>query len=164
MSLCLGLRAGLLLGLLRAMWMAVEHLLGCRTAHLEWVEPSYDTFLLAGTPLVWVMLWRSNRRVHDLSPPKRSQPLTAGLVAGLVSGIIHVATFAIYTEWLNPHFLDAFIAWNVEHSLNTLDVANREFHLPAFLDILLIHPMLFNPIVASLLTHVLPKFWPNAQN
>ena len=35
-----GLRAGLLLGLLRAVWMAVEHLLGFRTTHLEWVEPT----------------------------------------------------------------------------------------------------------------------------
>ena len=50
MNLRLGLRAGLLLGLLRTIWMAVEHLLGVRTEHLEWVEPSYGTFLLVGTP------------------------------------------------------------------------------------------------------------------
>ena len=164
MSLRLGLRAGLLLGLLRTIWMAVEHLLGCRTAHLEWVEPSYGTFMLVGTPLVWVMLLRSNRRIPDLPPPKRPQTLASGLVAGLVSGCIHIATFAIYTEWLNPSFLDAFIAWNVEHSANTFDVANREFRLPAFLDILVLHPILFNPIFASLLTYVMAKCWPNAQN
>ena len=50
MTLRLGLRAGLLLGLLRAVWMAVEPL-GFHT-HLEWVEPGYGTFLLVGTPLV----------------------------------------------------------------------------------------------------------------
>ena len=164
MSLRLGLGAGLLLGLVRTIWMAVEHLLGVRTEHLEWVEPSYGTFLLVGTPLAWVMLWRSNRHVPDLMPPKRRHALFAGLLAGLVSGSIHVASFALYTEWFNPKFLDAFIAWNVEHSSNTFDLANREFRLPGFLDILLVHPLLFNPVVASLLTHVLTKFWQNAQN
>lgn len=164
MSLRLGLRAGLLLGLLRTIWTAVEHLLGVRTEHLEWVEPSYGTFLLVGTPLVWVMLWRSTRHIPNLTPPKRTETLGAGLLAGLVSGCIHVATFALYTEWFNPKFLDAFIAWNVEHSSNTLDLANREFRLPGFLDILLVHPLLFNPVVASLLTYVLAKFWPRAQN
>ena len=81
MSLRLGLRAGLLLGLLRTLWMAVEHLLGIRTDHLEWVEPSYGTFLIVGTPLVWVMLWRSTRHIPSLPPPKRIQTLGSGLLA-----------------------------------------------------------------------------------
>ena len=144
MSLRLGLRAGLLLGLLRTIWMAVEHLLGVRTEHLKWVEPSYGTFLLVGIPLVWVMLWRSTRHIPNLPPPKRTETLGAGLLAGLVSGCIHVASFALYTEWFNPKFLDAFITWNVEHSSNTLDIATSEFRLPGFLDILLMHPLIIN--------------------
>ena len=164
MILRLALRAGLMLGLLRAVWMAMEHLLGFRTTHLEWVEPGYGTFLLVGTPLVWVLLWRERRQTPHLPPLRLTQALAAGLLAGLVSGPIHVATFWIYTEFLNPNFLDAFVAWNAENSSNSIDVANREFRLPGFLDILLIHPVLFNPIAASVVTLILTKFWPAAQN
>ena len=53
-ALRLGLRAGLAVGVLRAFWVAVEHVAGVRTAHLEWVEPSYGVFLLVGVPAVWV--------------------------------------------------------------------------------------------------------------
>ena len=164
MTFRLGLRAGLLLGLLRAVWMTVEHLLGFRTTHLEWVEPGYGTFLLVGTPLVWVFLWRERRQTPHLPPLRLTQALAAGLLAGLVSGSIHVATFWIYTEFLNPNFLDAFVAWNAENSSNSFDVANREFRLPGFLDILLVHPVIFNPIAAALVTFVLTKLWPTSQN
>ena len=58
---------------------------------------------------------------------------------------------------MNPNFLDAFIAWNAENSSNSFDVANREFRLPGFLDILLIHPVIFNPIAASLVTLAMTK-------
>ena len=150
MTFRVGLRAGLLLGLLRAVWMAVEHLLGFRTTYLEWVEPGYGTFLLVGTPLVWAFLWRERRKTPHLPPPRLTHALGAGLLAGLVSGPIHVATFWIYTEFLNPNFLDAFVAWNAENSSNSFDVANREFRLPGFLDILLVHPVIFNPIAAAL--------------
>ena len=157
MTLRLGLRAGLLLGILRAVWMAVEHLLGFRTTHLEWVEPGYGTFLLVGTPLVWAFLCRERRQTPHLPPPRLTQALAAGLLAGLVSGPIHVASFWIYTEFLNPNFLDAFVTWNAENSSNSFDVASREFRLPGFLDILLVHPIIFNPIAASLVTFVLTK-------
>ena len=43
-ALRLGLRAGLAVGVLRAFWVAAEHGAGVRTAHLEWVEPSYGVF------------------------------------------------------------------------------------------------------------------------
>ena len=164
MTFRLGLRAGLLLGLLRAVWMAVEHLLGFRTTHLEWVEPGYGTFLLVGTPLVWALLWGERRQTPHLPPLRLTQALAAGLLAGLVSGPIHVATFWIYTEFVNPNFLDAFVAWNAENSSNSFDVANREFRLPGFLDILLVHPVIFNPIAAALVTFVLTKLWPTSQN
>ena len=164
MTFRVGLRAGLLLGLLRAVWMAVEHLLGFRTTHLEWVEPGYGTFLLIGTPLVWAFLWRERRQTPHLPPLRLTQALAAGLLAGLVSGPIHVATFWIYTELLNPNFLDAFVAWNAENSSNSFDVANREFRLPGFLDILLVHPVIFNPIAATLVNLVLTRLWPPLQN
>ena len=45
-------------GVLRAFWVAAEHGAGVRTAHLEWVEPSYGVFLLVGVPAVWVALSR----------------------------------------------------------------------------------------------------------
>lgn len=165
MTLRLGLRAGVLLGLLRAAWMAMEHLLGFRTTHLEWVEPSYGAFLLVGTPLVWTFCWR-DRQLHSpsLPPLHLTQALAAGLLAGLVSGPIHVASFWVYTEFLDPNFLDAFVAWNAEHSSNSFDLANREFRLPGFLDILLVHPVIFNPIAATLVNLVLTKLWPTTQN
>ena len=75
-----------LLGLLRAVWMAVEHLLGFRTTHLEWVELGYGTFLLVGTPLVWAFLWRERRQTPDLPPLRLTQALAAGLLAGFASG------------------------------------------------------------------------------
>lgn len=157
MTLRLGLRAGLMLGLLRAVWMAVEHFLGFRTLHLEWIEPSYGTFLLVGTPLVWSFLWRERQQTPHLPSLRLPQALAAGLLAGLVSGPIHLTTFWIYTEFLNPDFLDAFVAWNVKNSSNSFDLANREFRLPGFLDILLVHPVSFNPIAASLVTLAMTK-------
>ena len=42
--------------MLRAFWVAAEHGAGVRTAHLEWVEPSYGVFLLVGVPTAWVAL------------------------------------------------------------------------------------------------------------
>ena len=87
-----------------------------------------------------------------------------GVGAGLISGSIRVLTFYAYTRWINPEYLDAFIAWNVDHSSNTFEIANREFRLPAFLDILLVHPVIFNPIAASLVNLVLTKLSPTSQN
>ena len=146
-----GIKAGLAHGCLRTLWMATEHLAGARSAHLEWVEPSYGLFLFVGTPLTWFILLRSrDRSAHPMSI---KEILTAGLGAGLLSGLIHVGVFALYTDVLNPDYLDAFISWNVENSSNTMEIANREFRLPAFLDILLVHPILINPIVA-LLVHL----------
>jgi len=140
------LRAGLLLGAVRTLWIAVEHLVGARSTHLEWVEPSYGLFLFVGAPLTWFFLLRD--RNQSAQPQSVKEILTAGLGAGLFSGLIHVGVFALYTEVLNPDYLDAFISWNAENSSNTFEVANREFRLPAFLDILLIHPLLFAPITA----------------
>ena len=61
MTFRLGLRAGLLLGLLRMDGRGAPPQF--RTTHLEWVEPGYGTFLLIG--LVWTFLWRERR----LTPP-----------------------------------------------------------------------------------------------
>ena len=146
MNTSLMLRAGLLLGAVRTVWVAVEHLVGARSTHLEWVEPSYGLFLFVGAPLTWFFLLL-DRNPHA-QPLSVKEILTAGLGAGLLSGLIHVGVFALYTEVLNPDYLDAFISWNAENSSNTFEVANREFRLPAFLDILLIHPLLFAPITA----------------
>ena len=124
----------------------------------RWVEPGYGTFLLLGTLLVWAFLWRERQlHSHSLPPLRLAQAIGAGFLAGLVSGPIHVASFWIYTELLNPNFLNAFVAWNAENSSNSFDVANREFRLPGFLDILLVHPVIFNPIAAALVTFVLTK-------
>lgn len=146
------IRAGLLLGALRAVWMAAEHLIGARTTHLEWVEPSYGLFLFVGTPLVWAWFLLANRTPWGLR-----DLLVMGVGAGVISGAIHVGLFSLYTEWLNPEYLDEFIQWNAANSSNTFDVADREFRLPAFLDILMVHPILFNPIVAVVVHTVLRK-------
>ncbi len=156
------LRAGLTLGLLRSAWVAVEHFTGIRTTHLELVEPSYGLYLFLGAPLAWLYLLRSNRTHRP--PHSPTGLLFAAVGAGAVAGAVNVLTFWLYTELLNPAYLDAFIQWNVSESSNTLEIANREFRLPAFLDILLIHPLVFNPITASLMAFVLAKIWPTAQN
>ena len=151
MNTSLMLRAGLVLGTLRTVWIAVEHLVGARSTHLEWVEPSYGLFLFVGAPLTWFFLLRDDNK--SAQPQGVKEILTAGLGAGLLSGLIHVGVFALYTEILNPDYLDAFISWNAENSSNTFEIANREFRLPAFLDILLVHPILINPVTA-LLVHL----------
>ena len=151
MNTSLMLRAGLLLGAIRTVWIAVEHLVGARSIHLEWVEPSYGLFLFVGAPLTWFFLLRD--RNQSTQPLSVREILIAGLGAGLLSGLIHVGVFALYTEVLYPDYLDAFISWNAENSSNTFEIANREFRLPAFLDILLVHPILTNPITA-LLVHL----------
>ena len=151
MNTSLMLLAGLLLGAIRTVWIAVEHLVGARSNHLEWVEPSYGLFLFVGAPLTWFFLLRD--RNQSAQPLSVREILIAGLGAGLLSGLIHVGVFALYTEVLNPDYLDAFISWNAENSSNTLEIANREFRLPAFLDILLVHPILINPVTA-LLVHL----------
>lgn len=160
-SLKLSVKAGLALGTLRGFWIMVEHLAGIRTDHLESVELSYGIFLSLGTLFVW---WRF-LHVDSQDPHLTSRDLLIGGVgAGLFSGAIHVLTFYAYTRWINPEYLDAFIAWNVDHSSNTFEIANREFRLPAFLDILLVHPVIFNPIAASLVNLVLTKLSPTSQN
>lgn len=133
--------------------MLVEHLMGARTMHFEWIEPSYGLFLLVGSPLLWVALLLPTQRKH---PPLSWRGLLMnGLGAGLLAGMIHVALFWTYTEWINPDYLDGFIHWNVEHSTNTLEVAQKEFRLPAFLDILLLHPLLVHPLIAMSLGKIL---------
>jgi hypothetical protein len=149
----LWIRAGLGLGALRAAWMLGEHLMGARTMHLEWIEPSYGLYLLLGSPLLWFALLLPTQRKH---PPLSWRALFMnGLGAGLLAGMINVALFWTYTEWLNPQYLDGFIRWNVEHSTNTLEVAQREFRLPAFLDILILHPLLVHPLIAMSLGKIL---------
>ena len=142
------LRAGLTLGLLRSAWIAVEHFTGIRTTHLELVEPSYGLYLFLGAPLAWLYLLRSNRFNRPSLSLKGLLP--AAVVAGAVAGAVNVLTFWLYTELLNPAYLDAFIEWNVSESSNTYEIANREFRLPAFLDILVMHPLLLNPATAAL--------------
>ena len=148
------LRAGITLGILRILWMACEHLVGIRTTHLDWVEPSYGVYLLAGVPLTWLALFKlappSSHRLHHL--------FASGLLAGALSGMTQALAFWAYTSWINPAFLDDFIQWNVAHSSNTFEVANRAFRLPAFLDVLLGHPLLQSPVLACLLGRALrPK-------
>ena len=148
MNTSLMLRAGLVLGAVRTVWIAVEHLVGARSTHLEWIEPSYGLFLFVGAPLAWCFLLHD--RNQSAQPLGNKEILAAGLGAGLLSGLIHVGVFVLYTEVLNPDYLDAFISWNAENSSNTLEIANREFRLPAFLDILLVHPIVINPVTAML--------------
>lgn len=148
MNVSFMLRAGFMLGAVRTLWIGIEHLAGARSVHLEWVETSYGLFLFAGAPLTWFFLLRN--RQQCVPPLELNGLLKTSLGAGFISGLIHVGVFALYTEVLNPHYLDAFISWNAEHSSNTIEIANREFRLPAFLDVLLIHPILLNPITAFL--------------
>ena len=148
MNLQFILRAGLTLGLLRSVWVAVEHFTGIRTTHLELVEPSYGLYLFLGAPLAWLYLLRSNRFNRPSLSLKGLLPAAVG--AGAVAGAVNVLTFGLYTELLNPAYLDAFIQWNVSESSNTYEIANREFRLPAFLDILVMHPLLLNTATAAL--------------
>ncbi|MDG1673999.1 MAG: hypothetical protein P8H88_00990, partial [Flavobacteriales bacterium] len=120
MNTSLMLRAGLLLGAVRTLWVAVEHLVGARSTQLEWVEPSYGLFLFVGAPLTWFFLLRDHNK--SAQPQGVKEILTAGLGAGLLSGLIHVGVFALYTEILNPDYLDAFISWNAENSSNTSEI------------------------------------------
>ena len=82
------LRAGITLGTLRILWMACEHLVGIRTTHLDWVEPSYGVYLLAGVPLTWLALFK-------LAPPSshRLQFFASGLLAGALSGMTQALAF-----------------------------------------------------------------------
>lgn len=155
MNLQFTLRAGLTLGLLRSAWIAAEHVTGIRAEHLELVEPSYGCYLFLGAPLAWLYLLRS-------TPPNRPSLSLKGILlasagAGAVAGAVNVLTFWLYTDLLNPEYLDAFIQWNVSESSNTFEIANREFRLPAFLDILVIHPLLLNPATAGLVSLALPS-------
>ena len=155
MNTSLMLRAGLMLGAVRTVWIAVEHLVGARSTHLEWIEPSYGLFLFVGAPLTWFLLLRDHKRGLNTQPLSIKEILTVGLGAGLLSGFINVGVFACYTEVLNPNYLGAFIAWNAENSSNTFEIANREFRLPAFLDILLVHPTITNPLLAWVASRIL---------
>ena len=148
MTTPLFLRAGLVLGGVRTAWIVSEHLIGARSTHLEWVEPSYGLWLLVGAPATWFFLLRAHTKSCPTAPPTLKFLAATGLGAGLISGLIHAGVFWVDTTFVSPQYLDAFIAWNVENSTNTFDVANREFRLPAFLDILLVHPLLLNVITA----------------
>lgn len=60
------------------------------------------------------------------------------------------------TKWGKPTYMHA--GRNVAHSSNTFEVANRAFRLPAFLDVLVGHPLLQSPALACLLGRALrPK-------
>ena len=157
MTTPLFLRAGLVLGAVRTAWIVSEHLIGARSTHLEWVEPSYGIWLLVGAPATWIFLLRAYTKSCTTAPPTLKSLAATGLGAGLISGLIHAGVFWVDTTFVSPQYLDAFIAWNVENSTNTLDVANREFRLPAFLDILLVHPLATCPITAVAVSLVLPK-------
>ena len=143
-ALRLGLRRGLDVGVLRGIWVAVEHVAGVRTAHLEWVEPSYGVFLLVGVPAVWVALSRVRRSMAARDATWWAVGLTAGLLAGLLHTVIHGA----YAAWVNPDYLESFASWNAATSANTLEVARREFSLPAFMDVLVGHQLAVNLAMA----------------
>jgi len=143
-ALRLGLRAGLAVGALRALWVAVEHVAGVRTAHLEWVELSYGLFLLLGVPAVWVALSRTRRRAAD----GKAAWWAVGLTAGLLAGLLHTAIHGAYAAWVNPDYLESFAAWNAANTANTLEVARREFSLPAFMDVLVGHQLAVNLAMA----------------
>ena len=143
-ALRLGLRAGLAVGVLRGIWMAVEHVAGVRTAHLGWVEPSYGVFLLVGVPAIWVALSRVRRSMaeHD------GAWWAVGLTAGLLAGLLHTAMHGAYSAWVNPGYLESFAAWNAATTANTLEVARREFSLPGFMDVLVGHQLAVNLAMA----------------
>ena len=143
-ALRLGLRAGLAVGVLRALWVAVEHVAGVRTAHLEWVEPSYGVFLLLGVPAVWVALSRTRRRAAEGD----AAWWAVGLTAGLLAGLLHTAIHGAYAAWINPDYLESFASWNAATTANTLEVARREFSLPAFMDVLVGHQLALNLAMA----------------
>ena len=143
-ALRLGLRAGLAVGVLRGIWVAVEHGAGVRTAHLEWVEPSYGLFLLVGVPAVWVALSRNRQSAVERDAAWWAVGLTAGLLAGLLHTVIHGA----YAAWVNPDYLESFASWNAATTANTLEVARREFSLPGFMDVLVGHQLAVNLAMA----------------
>ena len=143
-ALRLGLRAGLAVGVLRALWVAAEHGAGVRTAHLEWVEPSYGVFLLVGVPAVWVALSRNRQSAVERDAAWWAVGLTAGLLAGLLHTVIHGA----YAAWVNPDYLESFASWNAATTANTLEVARREFSLPGFMDVLVGHQLAVNLAMA----------------
>ena len=143
-ALRLGLRAGLAVVVLRALWVAAEHVAGVRTAHLEWVEPSYGLFLLVGVPAVWVALSRNRQSAVERDAAWWAFGLTAGLLAGLLHTVIHGA----YAAWVNPDYLESFASWNAATTANTLEVARREFSLPGFMDVLVGHQLAVNLAMA----------------
>ena len=143
-ALRLGLRAGLAVGLLRAFWVAAEHGTGVRTAHLEWVEPSYGVFLLVGVPTAWVALSKTNRS----SVGREAAWWAVGLTAGLLAGLLHTAIHGAYAAWVNPDYLESFATWNAATTANTLEVARREFSLPGFMDVLVGHQLALNLAMA----------------
>ena len=143
-ALRLGLRAGLAVGVLRGIWVAVEHVAGVRTAHLEWVEPSYGVFLLVGVPTAWVALSKTNRS----SVGRDAAWWAVGLTAGLLAGLLHTAMHGAYATWVNPGYLESFASWNAATTANTLEVARREFSLPGFMDVLVGHQLAMNLAMA----------------
>ncbi|MGB1364650.1 MAG: hypothetical protein ACPG56_08505 [Flavobacteriales bacterium] len=143
-ALSMGLRAGFAVGVLRAFWVAAEHFAGIHTAHLEWVEPSYGVFLLVGVPAVWVALSKTRRRAAD----GKAAWWAVGLTAGLLAGLLHTAMHGAYSTWVNPDYLESFASWNAATTANTLEVARREFSLPAFMDVLVGHPLAVNLAMA----------------
>ena len=143
-ALRLGLRAGVALGMLRAFWVAAEHVAGVRTAHLEWVEDSYGVFLLVGVPVVWVVLSKTRRSAVGRDAAWWAAGLTAGLLAGLFHTVIHGA----YADWVNPDYLESFASWNAATTSNTLEVARLEFSLPGFMDVLVGHQLIVNLAMA----------------
>lgn len=143
-ALHLGLRAGLAVGVLRAFWVAAEHGAGVRTAHLEWVEPSYGVFLLVGVPAVWMALSRTRRSTAE----RDAAWWAVGLTAGLLAGLLHTAMHGAYAAWVNPDYLESFASWNAATTSNTLEVARREFSLPGFMDVLVGHQLVVNLAMA----------------
>ena len=143
-ALRLGLRAGLADGVLRALWVAAEHVAGVRTAHLEWVEPSYGVFLLVGVPAVWVALSRNRQSAVE----RDAAWWAVGLTAGLLAGLLHTAMHGAYSTWVNPDYLESFASWNAATTANTLEVARREFSLPGFMDVLVGHQLAMNLAMA----------------
>ena len=135
---------GFTVGMVRAIWVAAEHVTGVRTVHLEWVESSYGTFLLLGVPAVWVALSRTGRKAVE----RDAAWWAVGLTAGLLSGLLHTALHGAYATWVNPDYLDAFATWNANTTSNTLEVARREFSLPGFMDVLVGHQLFLNLVMA----------------